>query len=67
MKFCDKFEFKFIIIEGGHIIWESGDVNRTFDFNEAKDIKNFSCGDYTLVHDKCNNSQTLKLKCEWRI
>ena len=67
MKFVDRFQFKFIIIEGDNVIWESGDNNRTFKFNNIKELKNSKYPEFDLVCDKAQATHAIKLKCEWRI
>jgi hypothetical protein len=65
MKYVDRFQFKFIIKEGDDIIWESGDNNRTFEFNKIKELKNSKNTDFEMIRDKTTHP-AIRLKCEWR-
>ena len=62
----EKFQYKFIIVEPNNIRWESGNENRTFDFNQVKDSKRLKYPDYEIIYDMEKKPDILKLKCDWR-
>ncbi len=63
MKYIDKFQFKFVLVEPNNVKWESGNDNRTFNYITQVDNK---INDYEAICDKETNAKLLRLKCEWR-
>ncbi len=63
MKYIDKFQFKFVLVESHYVRWEAGNDNRIFDYAIQKNSKN---NDYEAICDKDRNAKLLRLKCEWR-